>query len=34
MIELLKAVISSLPPDQSEFFEIQKCYPRFMDWNK
>ena len=33
-VERLKVIISSLPPDQSELFEIQKCYPGIMDWNK
>ena len=36
MIDLLKKVISAsaLPSSQSELFEIQECYPGFMEWNK
>ena len=34
MIELLKKVISALPPSQSELFDVQDCYPGFMEWNK
>ena len=36
MIDLLKKVISAsaLPPSQSELFEIQECYPGFMEWNE
>ena len=34
MIGHLKKVISSLPPGQSELFEVQECYPGFMEWNK
>ena len=34
MIELLKRVISALPPSQSELFDVQDCYPGFMEWNE
>ena len=34
MIELLKKVISALPPSQSELFDVQDCYPGFMEWNE
>ena len=33
MVQLLQEVIKSLPPNQSELFEAQSCYPGFLSWN-
>ena len=34
MIELLQSVISNLPTNQSDSFDIQSCYPGFLAWNE
>ena len=34
MIEFLQSVISNLPTNQSDTFDIQSCYPGFLAWNE
>ena len=33
LVPLLKNVISALPTNQSELFDVQECYPGFVAWN-
>ena len=33
LVALLKNVISALPTNQSELFDVQECYPGFVAWN-